>query len=66
MEYYDPRERALEKEKTRLKDEEDLKSGKVSVNDLRLKNGFFSSLDIKNSYIKRPSSLDETLGFYPD
>lgn len=51
--YYDPKERALEKQRSRDQDEADLKSGKISREELSKRNGFLSSLDIKNATIRR-------------
>lgn len=52
--YYDPKERALEKQRSREQDDADLKSGKVTREELSKRNGFFSSLDIKSSKIVFP------------
>lgn len=49
--YYDPRERALEKQRAREQDDEDLRTGKITREELSQRNGFFSSLDIANSKI---------------
>ena len=54
--YFDPNERALEKQRSRDQDQADLESGKVSKEELSKRNGFFSSLDIKNGTIVRRSS----------
>jgi hypothetical protein len=51
---FDPKARAAEKQAARDKDEADLKSGKVTREELSKRNGFFSSLDIKNATIVRP------------
>lgn len=51
---YDPQERAAEKARAREQDEEDLKSGKVTPEQLSKRNGFFSSLDLRNARIVRP------------
>lgn len=52
--YYDPKERALEKQRSREQDDADLKSGKVTREELSKRNGFFSSLDIQSSKIVFP------------
>jgi hypothetical protein len=57
--YYDPKERALEKQLSREQDEADLKSGKVTKEELSKRNGFFSSLDFKNAKIVRRSGNDK-------
>lgn len=49
--YYDPKERARQKQLSREQDEQDLKSGKITKEELRKKNGFFSSLNIENSEV---------------
>jgi|TARA_R100000049_G_C1957802_1_gene121984 hypothetical protein len=49
--YYSPAERQQEKERQRASDADDLRSGRVSRNDLRARNGFFSSLEIVESSI---------------
>ena len=49
--YYSPAERQMEKERQRVSDADDLRSGMVSQDDLRLRNGFFSSLEIIESSI---------------
>lgn len=51
--YYDPRVRAEEKQRAREQDEEDLRKGKVTSEELSQRNGFFSSLDLSNARIKR-------------
>lgn len=51
--YYDPRERALEKQRARDQDDEDLRTGKVTREELSQRNGFFSSLDFSNAIIRR-------------
>lgn len=47
--YYSPAERQREKERQRAADAEDLRLGNVSHDELRLRNGFFSSLDVVSS-----------------
>lgn len=54
--YFDPVERALEKQRSRDQDQTDLETGKVTKEELSKLNGFFSSLDIKNGTIVRRSS----------
>ena len=51
--YYDPAERAREKQLARDKDDEDLRTGKVTREELSKRNGFFSSLDFSNAIIRR-------------
>lgn len=47
--YYSPAERQREKERQRAADAEDLRIGNVSRDELRRRNGFFSSLDVVGS-----------------
>jgi hypothetical protein len=49
--YYSPAERQQEKERHRASDADDLRSGRISRDELRARNGFFSSLDIVESSI---------------
>lgn len=49
--YYSPAERHNEKERQRALDAECLRLGAVSREDLRLRNGFLSSLDVVSSSI---------------
>lgn len=49
--YYSPAERQKEKERQRASDADDLRSGRISRDELRARNGFFSSLDIVGSSI---------------
>ncbi len=58
--YYDPKERALEKQRSREQDDADLKSGKITKEELSKRNGFFSSLDIKNAKIVRRKDQDDS------
>lgn len=57
IEYYDPEQRMLEKQRAREQDDIDLKSGKVTKEELSKRNGFFSSLDIKSAKIVRRNHL---------
>lgn len=50
--YFDPRQRQREKEFARECDERDLRDGRVSRQDLSVRNGFFSSLQIVGSSIR--------------
>lgn len=52
VETFDPEERRREKQAAREKDDEDLRTGKVTAEQLRKRNGFFSSLDFTNSRIR--------------
>lgn len=49
--YYSPAARQQEKERLRASDAEDLRSGRVSCEQLRARNGLFSSLDVVASSI---------------
>lgn len=49
--FYDPAERQREKERHRAADAAALRDGGVSQDDLRARNGFFSSLEIVSSSI---------------
>lgn len=51
---FDPIERRREKQAARDKDEEDLRAGRVTPEELSKRNGFFSALDIKNAKIVLP------------
>lgn len=48
---FNPKQRALEKQRAREQDDEDLRTGRVTREELSQRNGFFSSLDIANSKI---------------
>jgi hypothetical protein len=50
MKYFDPNQRSLEKQKSREQDEEDLKSGKYTAQEIDDRNNFIKLLgiDIKN------------------
>lgn len=56
--FYDPAERAREKQRARDKDDADLRSGKVTRDELAARNGFFSSVAISQGRIKFPGSFD--------
>ena len=49
--YYDPAERARQKQLAREQDDKDLRTEKITREELSRRNGFFSSLDIANSKI---------------
>ncbi|TIX50490.1 hypothetical protein [Alteraurantiacibacter aquimixticola] len=49
--YYDPALRRAEKERQRESDEEGLRSGRVSPEELNRRNGFFASLEIIESQV---------------
>lgn len=51
--HYDPIERQREKQRSRDQDDCALREGSVSREELRLRNGFFSSLDLASSSIRR-------------
>jgi len=48
---YDPAQRQQEKERQRASDAAALQNGQVSRDDLRVSNGFFSSLEVLDSSI---------------
>ncbi|HEX8416599.1 MAG TPA: hypothetical protein VF641_03255 [Methylobacterium sp.] len=50
---YDPMERQREKQRSRDQDDRDLRMGVVSHEELSARNGFFSSLNIAGSSIRR-------------
>lgn len=50
---YDPMERQREKQRSRDQDDRDLRLGVVSREELAACNGFFSSLDVAGSSIRR-------------
>lgn len=50
---YDPRERQREKHLARVQDDCDLREGRLSRDQLRARNGFFSSLDLAGSSVRR-------------
>lgn len=58
LQFYDPAERAREKQQARDEDEADLRSGKVTSDELAARNGFFSRLAIRQGRIKFRGSLD--------
>ena len=49
--YYSPAARHQEKERQRASDAESLRSGRISREQLRMQNGFLSSLEIVDSSI---------------
>jgi hypothetical protein len=51
--YYDPAERQREKDRAREQDDRALRSGEVSRDELRLRNGFLAPLQIVGSSIER-------------
>lgn len=51
--HYDPIEREREKQRRRDQDDRALREGSVSAEELRLQNGFFSSLDLAGSSVRR-------------
>lgn len=53
-EFYDPKQRAADKQAAREKDDADLRAGRVSREELSKRNGFFSSLDLVNAKIVLP------------
>lgn len=53
-EFYDPKKRAAEKQAARDKDDDDLRAGRVSKEELSRRNGFFSSLDFSEAKIVLP------------
>ena len=56
VEYYDPAERARQKQLAREQDDEDLRTGRVTREELSRRNGFFSSLDFSKATIIFPKS----------
>jgi hypothetical protein len=50
---YDPLERQREKQRSRDQDDRDLREGRVSREELRMRNSFLSSVDLPNSSIRR-------------
>lgn len=53
--YFDPKERAREKDAARKKDAEDLKSGKIKPDELQRRNGFLSACDFSKVKILNKS-----------
>lgn len=49
--YYDPVSRRAEKERQRASDEDDLRSGRISPEEMNRRNGFFASLEIIESEV---------------
>lgn len=49
---YDPRKRAAEKQAQRDQDDKDLREGKVTSEELRKRNGFFSGFDLSKAVIR--------------
>jgi hypothetical protein len=52
---YDPVARQLEKQRAREQDDRDLRSGAVSPDELRLRNGAFAAVDLSRAVIRRRS-----------
>lgn len=57
MRYYDPEQRAHEKQLARERDERDLASGRISREDLRSKNSMFAGIDVSKGRIIRRNSI---------
>lgn len=55
--HYDPIEREREKQRGRDQDDRALREGSVSAEELRLQNGFFSSLNLAGSSVRRRRNL---------
>ncbi len=62
--YFDPAERQMEKERSRVADEAALAQGEISRGQLAEENGFFSCLDIVESSIGDQDFVLGTRGFY--
>lgn len=54
---YDPMDRQREKQRSRDQDDRELRMGIVSREELGARNGFFSSLDLAGSSIRRRRAL---------
>lgn len=55
--YFDPAERQREKARARELDDRALRSGDISREELRSRNGFFSSLEVVSSSVRRRGVL---------
>ena len=55
--HYDPIEREREKQRARDQDDRALRQGSLSIEELRFRNGFFSSLDLAGSSVRRRRNL---------
>lgn len=51
--HYSPAERQREKDRAREQDERDLREGRVSREELRLRNSFLAPLEIVGSSVRR-------------
>lgn len=51
--HFEPAERQREKARARAADDRALRSGEISREELRARNGFFSSLDVVSSSVRR-------------
>jgi hypothetical protein len=53
IEMFDPAERERAKQAAREQDDADLRNGRVSVDEMQKRNGFFSGLDFSKASIRR-------------
>lgn len=54
--YFDPEDLRREKQRAREKDDEDLREGRVTREQLRRRNGFFSGLDFSGATVRIPKN----------
>jgi len=54
--YFDPEELRRQKQLAREKDDEDLREGRVTREELRLRNGLFSGVDLSGATVRIPAN----------
>ena len=58
--YFDPEELRRQKQLARAKDDEDLREGRVTREELRLRNGLFSGVDLSRATVRIPRKMDRS------
>jgi len=56
VDYFDPEELRRQKQLARAKDDEDLRDGRVTREELRLRNGLFSGMDLSRATVRIPAN----------
>ena len=56
--FFDPVELLRQKQLAREKDDEDLREGRVKREDLRLRNGLFSGVDLSHAKVRIPGKTN--------
>jgi len=54
--FFDPEELRRRKQLARAKDDEDLRDGRVTREELRLRNGLFSGVDLSRATVRIPAN----------